>query len=207
VVSIPLLIWSWWRQPRPERRLLDLAHLLVWPFGLLGFLAIMLPWRAGVGYYLIAPAGVFLIGTFLSLYLSLEKFFARGGLLILSLLLLGASGFAAEKLDLWSREHHETGSVVQFLKELLSTSKQNSVAIAMPSPCDEAHNSLGLFMGGAEGILYAKGNRYPETPAGSRKLLVADRYCPGVSVEGFRRDQIIFEAAPWFVYEEMPHPK
>lgn len=175
----------------------------IWPLGLLSYLMIMLPWKAGIGYYLITPAGVFIIGTILSVYQIISPRLPFSNIL-LALAIAFASVFAFKKFRLWANEHHGTGLVTTYIKNNILSDA--SVVMAMPEPCHEGHLSLNYLLGQTTAIQLAQGNIYPNVPTGTRKFLIVDKYCPETSPNGFSPDRVLFEARPWAIYEDLPNP-
>jgi hypothetical protein len=172
-----------------------------WPVGLLSYLVIMLPWKGGVGYYLLVPAGIFSIGMLISLFCLLPlKEELKSWVLLVSL--IGASVFSFQKFMLWSSEHHGTGPVITYLKEL--NISNGVMVVAMPEPCQEAHLALSFFLGKPGEIKIASNNVYPEVASTERKILVTDRYCSSNELDGFTPDRVLFSSPPWFVYEDLP---
>ncbi len=171
----------------------------LWPIGLLSYLFIMLPWKGGVGYYLIVPVGVFTAATLLCLYQTVRHQWPRV-VWVFSAAVLALSVYSANVFALWTREHSGAGHVAEYVKANLPL--DGSVVIAMPEPCYEANLSMSYFIGQPGLLKIAKQNVYPETPAGARKILLTDRYCPSSTLDGFTPDKLLYSSPPWHVYED-----
>lgn len=194
------VVIDWIKQSPPERNLINQFHLAFWPLGLLSYMAIMLPWKSGVGYYLLAPTGVFWMGTIIILYKIIKERVHPQVSILMILLLVLVSGFSAQKFAAWALQHHHARDVVQFIQNEMGPA-DNQTVIAMPEPCQEARFALSYFIGNGYEIHLAHGNQFPAVLEGTRKILIKDKYCDG-SVGGFSPDKILLSKPPWYIYEE-----
>ncbi|PIQ85198.1 MAG: hypothetical protein COV74_09575 [Candidatus Omnitrophica bacterium CG11_big_fil_rev_8_21_14_0_20_45_26] len=184
----------------------DFFLLLSWPFLVLCFLIVMLPWRALINYYLIIPTGLFwagckIIGCIL-LALLCQRLTRIPVVLIVTLAAFGVSVPCARKVWQIAQQHHTTRAAVEFLRTELSHDAKSDFMIRMPMPCIEAADAMSAYIGQPEKIKFLHDNDpFHQLPSGGvRQLLVLNGECAEVPKD-FEPRQQIFRQNPWVIYE------
>ena len=119
---------------------------------MLSALAVMLPWRAVINFYLMVPTGLFLtacklIWCYLLAVLITKLEWQRIPVMMLIVVIaIGASIPSARKFLIRARQHHVTGDVVEYLSQELQGIPEGELLIRMPKPCIEASHALSSFI-------------------------------------------------------------
>lgn len=190
---------------RGARSANQLFPMIVWPLGLISYLIILIPWGKSAGYHFI-PAGVFLIGSVLSVH---HQFFSRKNVWIFHLsitafivFVLIASGFSMKKFIKEARQHYGLRKVVAFLSAEL-TQSERPIAIRMPEPCLEASFHMNSLLNRSNFVFMLKDNNdsfLVESEEKLRKFLVTNKECRSVP-SSVKVQSILFQYPPWFIYE------
>jgi len=168
----PLLTWN------------DRYRLILWPFGLIVYLFIMLPWRGGFSGYYFTPAGVFIIGTLFGLFYPLRRILIRYSRISIFVFMGASPSCACILSESRSCKPIFTMGTLKVIPWIKERAVPGDAIFAMPEPCLEAHEALANFMGGDVPILYASDGRYPLEPQpNKRRYLITQRGLPGLRVE------------------------